>query len=176
MARLIGSMRRMGAAPEDQVFIESHPSGFDLTKPEDEARFVRIVSEVQPAILMTGSLYRLHAADPSDETAARAVTRVIDRCREAANCAIVLEAHTGLAVGAEGTRHVRPIGSSLWLRWPEFGYGLRPTKDYTMDNRLCDFVPFRGDRDRRAWPKRLKAEESGGPLPWIEATWDPHNS
>lgn len=177
MSRLLGGVRRTtrGAA-EDMTYIESFPEGFDLLNPQDEARFVRIVAAAQPAILMTGSLYRLHTSDPSDEQAARTVTRVIDRCRSAANCAVVLEAHTGLAAGPEGSRQVRPIGSSLWLRWPEFGYGLRPTKDFTKKNRLCDFVPFRGDRDRRSWPERLKAEENGGPLPWIEATYSEHNA
>jgi AAA domain len=177
MARLVGSMRRLHEAhPEDNAFIESYPEGFDLQDPQDEARFVRLVANVQPALLMTGSLYRLHTADPSDEKAARAVTRVIDRCRSAANCAVIIEAHTGVAVGAEGARQVRPIGSSLWLRWPEFGYGLRPTKDFTFENRLCDWVPWRGDRDRRAWPRRVKADETGGPLPWIEATYSDHNA
>lgn len=177
MSRLVGSMRRTGnGSPEDNVYIESFPEGFDLQDPRDEARFVRIVANVQPAMLMSGSLYRLHTADPSDEQAARKVTRVIDRCRSAANCAVILEAHTGVGAGPEGSRQVRPIGSSLWLRWPEFGYGLRPTKEYTDQNRLCDFVAFRGDRDRRAWPQRLKAEEHGGPLPWIEATYSSHNA
>jgi hypothetical protein len=176
MARLVANLHRAGGHPEDSAYVESYPEGFDLQDPKDEALFIRLVADVQPAMLMTGSLYRLHTADPSDERAARAVTRVLDRCRAVANCAVIVEAHTGVAVGAEGARNVRPIGSSLWLRWPEFGYGLRPTKDFNFSNRLCDFFPFRGDRDRRAWPKRVKAEENGGPLPWIEATFDPHNA
>lgn len=173
LRRLAIKARELGGGAEDTVFVESRPEGLDLQKPEDEAWLLRVVTEVQPDLLLSGSLYRLHTADPSDETAARAVTKVIDRCRSAANCAVVLEAHTGHAIGSEGARHVRPIGSSLWLRWPEFGYGLRPTKDFNYQTRVVDLVPFRGDRDGREWPRRLKA---GGTWPWAKATFDQYNA
>jgi hypothetical protein len=173
LRRLNAVTRRLSVSAEDTVFIEARPEGLDLQKPEDEAWFLRVVTEVQPDLLMTGSLYRLHTADPSDETAARCVTRVIDRARSASGCAVVIEAHTGHSIGSEGARHVRPIGSSLWLRWPEFGYGLRPTKDFDYSTRVVDFVPFRGDRSEREWPRRLKA---GGTWPWAVATHDEYNA
>lgn len=173
MRRLNAVTHRLSVSAEDTVFIEARPEGLDLQKPEDEAWFLRVVTEVQPDLLMTGSLYRLHTADPSDETAARCVTRVIDRARSASGCAVVIEAHTGHSIGSEGARHVRPIGSSLWLRWPEFGYGLRPTKDFDYSTRVVDFVPFRGDRSEREWPRRLKA---GGTWPWAVATHDEYNA
>jgi replicative DNA helicase len=72
---------------------------------------------------MTITPARLHAANPNDEEPARKVTQVLDRCRSAANCAIVTEAHAGHGYGGL-ERPIRPTGSSLWLRWPEFGYGL----------------------------------------------------
>ena len=66
------------------------------------------------------------------------------------------------AVG-DGERNVRPIGASLWLRWPEFGYGLRPASGFDPAERLVDFVGWRGDRDVRNWPKQLRA---GSLWPW----------
>lgn len=162
-----------GAGADNTLWVETRPEGLDLTKPADEAWLVRTVSALQPAMLITGSLYRLHAKNPNDEEPARAVTRVLDRCRTAANCAVVLEAHSPHSSNSLGPRPVRPVGSSLWLRWPEFGYGLRPTKDYTKDNRLVDLVAWRGDREARGWPRRLQA---GGRWPWTTATYDPHNS
>lgn len=152
-----------GDGADDTAFIEARPEGLDLMKPADAEWLVRVVSAVQPALLLTGSLYRLHTSDPSDETAARAVTAVIDRCRAASNCAVILEAHTGHSIGSAGERNVRPIGSSLWLRWPEFGYGLRPVKDFNYETRIVDLIPFRGDRAERSWPQRIKA---GGDWPW----------
>ena len=139
--------------------------GGDLTKPEDEAWLVSRVSALQPALLVIGPIYRLHAKNPNDEEPARCVTRVLDRCRAAANCALILEAHAGHTTGVDGMRHVRPTGSSLWLRWPEFGYGLRAADGFhPTDNRVVDFVAWRGDREERQWPQQLRG---GGVWPWM---------
>ena len=89
---------------------------------------------------------------------------MLDRCRAAANCALILEAHAGHTTSADGMRHVRPTGSSLWLRWPEFGYGLRAGADFDPHTRQVQFVPWRGDRSERDWPKSLRA---GGDWPWV---------
>ena len=163
---------RHSTSAEEGMFLECVPSGLDLTRPEDEAWLVSRVAALQPALLVIGPIYRLHAKNPNDEEPARTVTRVLDRCRAAANCALILEAHAGHAAGQDGHRNVRPAGTSLWLRWPEFGYGLRPASDFTPENRLVDFVPWRGDRSQRDWPKQLR---SGGSWPWQAVTdaWAP---
>jgi hypothetical protein len=154
------------------MFLEAIPEGLDLMKPEDEQWLVRVVSAIQPDLLITGPIYRLHAANPNDEETARKVAKVLDRCRAAANCALVTEAHAGHGGGQEGVRPVRPVGSSLWLRWPEFGYGLRATQNYNPEDRLVDFVPWRGDREERAWPKQLA---TGGAWPWRAVEDRPFN-
>ena len=161
-ALAIQAGRRTQSA-EQGMFLECVPSGLDLTRPEDESWLVSRVAALQPAMLVIGPIYRLHAKNPNDEEPARAVTRVLDRCRAAANCALILEAHAGHGTDGGGQRNVRPAGTSLWLRWPEFGYGLRPAKDFTEENRLVDFVPWRGDRSERDWPKQLR---KGGDWPW----------
>ncbi len=163
-----------GQAADENLYLESRPEGLDLTRPEDEAWLVRRVAALQPALLLIGPLYRLHAADPNKEEPARQVARVLDRCRAAANCALIAEAHAGHAVGTSGDRNMRPTGTSLWLRWPEFGYGMRPGKDYDPRSRMVDFLSWRGDRAARSWPRALRA---GGAWPWSEATpapseWD----
>lgn len=170
--------KQSGGDPGDNLFIECRPSGLDLTKPEDELWLVSRVVALQPSILVIGPVYRLHAANPNDEEPARKVTVALDRCRAVANCSVVIEAHAGHAVDGAGKRNVRPTGTSLWLRWPEFGYGLRPSDEFTPENRLVEFVPWRGDRDERDWPKRLR---SGGDWPWRIATdpnqqWTPHRA
>lgn len=154
------------------LFVEGRPEGLNLLSPAGQNWLLRRVSALQPAALFTGSLYKMFEGDPIKEEPARGVASVLDRCRAAANCAIVVEAHSGHATGMAGERHVRPIGASLWLRWPEFGYGLRATKDFNPDTRLVDFVPWRGDRDEREWPKRLQA---GRIWPWEVATYSAHN-
>ena len=167
---------RHGSSAERNMFLECLPSGLDLTRPEDEAWLVSRVSALQPALLVIGPIYRLHAKNPNDEEPARNVTRVLDRCRAAANCALILEAHAGHGTSQSGERNVRPAGTSLWLRWPEFGYGLRAAQGYDPHNRVVDFVPWRGDRSEREWPKRLR---SGGTWPWErapEAVSNPYES
>lgn len=161
---LVDQARRFGDDPSMNMWIEAIPQGLDLTKAEDEMWLTRTVAALQPDLLLTGPIYRLHAANPNDEEPARKVTQVLDRCRSAANCAIVTEAHAGHGYGGV-ERPIRPTGSSLWLRWPEFGYGLRATADFDPSRRVVDFMPWRGDREERDWPKRIKA---GGLWPWIE--------
>src|SRR5690606_16543473 len=83
---------------------------------------------------------------------------------------------SGHALESNGKRTIRPTGTSLWLRWPEFGHGIRATEDFRPDNRVVEFVSWRGDRDERDWPKRLR---QGGSWPWVPATdpnseWTPH--
>lgn len=163
---------KLGADAGRNMFLECLPSGLDLTRPEDEAWLVSRVAALQPAMLVIGPIYRLHAKNPNDEEPARNVTRVLDRCRAAANCSLILEAHAGHGTGADGSRNVRPAGTSLWLRWPEFGYGLRAGKDYRPEDRQVEFVPWRGDRSERDWPKKLRA---GGSWPWVRDDYHPYN-
>lgn len=151
-----------GADPRQNMWVEAIPAGLDLTKPDDELWLVRRVTALQPDLLVTGPIYRLHAANPNDEEPARRVSQVLDRCRAASGCAVMTEAHTSL--GANGAdRPLRPTGTSLWMRWPEFGYGIRKADDFTFDNRNVLFRSWRGDRESRNWPTRLRA---GTVWPW----------
>lgn len=163
--------QRQGSDPSSRMWLEAIPQGLDLTRPEDEAWLVRLASNLQPDLLLTGPIYRLHAANPNDEEPARKVTAVLDRCRIAANCALVTEAHAGHGFGGD-KRPIRPTGSSLWLRWPEFGYGLRAADNYDPHNRVVDFTAWRGDREERDWPKRLR---SGGTWPWVADNPHPYD-
>lgn len=149
--------------------IECRPQGLDLTKPADRSWFMRRVEQVRPQLLLVGPIYRLHAGDPNSEELARKISAVVDEARATANCAVVMEAHSPQGNGF-GPRSVRPVGSSLWLRWPEFGYGLRPVEDQASaeKDRACRFVPWRGARDQRSWPQFLK---SGFEREW---PWKPY--
>lgn len=159
---LVSQTTLLGEDPRQRMYLEAVPSGLDLTRPEDEAWLVRRVASIQPALLFIGPVYRLHADDPNKEEPARKVTAVLDRCRSAANCALVAEAHAGHGYGGND-RPLRPTGTSLWLRWPEFGYGMQPADGHTATHRRVAFKSWRGDREERDWPSAL---QSGGALPW----------
>jgi 5S rRNA maturation endonuclease (ribonuclease M5) len=135
------------------------PRGIDLAAGDAEWLLERVTLH-QPDILFIGPLYRLHAGDPKEEMPARRVAAAIDAARVQANCAVVIEAHAGHGGGGV-ERSVRPFGASLWLRWPEFGFGIRPAQDGPEGS--VGFVPWRGPRDERAWPERL---DRGTPWPW----------
>lgn len=161
--------RQAGHDPELNMWVETIPSGLDLTKPEDELWLVRRVTALQPDLLVTGPIYRLHAANPNDEEPARKVSQVLDRCRAASSCALMTEAHTSHAQG-NGERPLRPTGSSLWMRWPEFGYGIRLTDGSSLEERVVSFSGWRGDRESRGWPKRLRP---GTSWPWEDDASEP---
>jgi hypothetical protein len=57
------------------------------------------------------------------------------------------------------------VGSSLLLRWPEFGYGIKPFAEPDANGRVrhVKVERWRGDRDSRDWPTQL---EWGNPWPW----------
>lgn len=147
--------------PTDGLHVESRPSGIDLTRPEDEAWLSRVVEAAQPELLVIGPLYRMHATDMAKEEPARHLTRVLDVLRARHGCALVVETHAPHA-GVQATRNLRPVGSSLFMRWPEFGYGLSPA----AEDGVFDLKTWRGPRDERQWPTQLRWGSSSE-WPWM---------
>lgn len=149
----------------DRIRIEVQPKGIDLLAGRDVARLEYAINAVQPDLVILGPLYKLHHRDPSDEPAARELTWILDGLRERYRCALLTEAHAGNGVDSSGKRNMRPIGSSLWRRWPEFGFGMRrSTRDPGRGRaQIVDLVPWRGSREERAWPDSLQFSIR---LPW----------
>jgi len=156
--------------PQDRLFVERWPEGMDLANPAHRMHLRALCKAVQPDLLLIGPAYKLYVggSNTREEDLARSVVATLDALREEFGFALILEHHMGNEQEGK-TRNPRPIGSSLWRRWPEFGIGLQLTKDSTPDHRICDVVHWRGPRDERPWPRRLT---SGGPgsLPWIDST------
>lgn len=170
--------RNQGLDPNDwnqQFYVEIRPQGVDLTAGSDVAWLERAVATIAPDLLVIGPLYRLHHGDPNDERLARQLCHALDSLRVRHNCALISEAHAGHAQDGNGDRRMRPSGSSLWLRWPEFGYGLRRTKDPHRESNSrerpteVDVIAWRGSREERHWPTALT---HGRTLPWVPADPD----
>ena len=187
LVRNVDMLRKSHELPPNdwrqQFFVEIRPQGVDLTAGSDVAWLERAVSAVAPDLLVIGPLYRLHHGDPNDERLARELCHALDSLRVRHNFALISEAHAGHAQDVKGDRRMRPSGSSLWLRWPEFGYGLRRAK--SEDDELhgsgelarralerpvkVDVVAWRGSREERNWPTGL---QHGQTLPWTPADPD----
>lgn len=155
---------------EDRLLIEVRPEGLDLASDKDVSWLLRRVGALYPDCVMIGPLYRLAPRALNDDSDAAPVIATLNLIRARGTC-VLLEAHAGHALGAGGRRDLRPRGSSAFLGWPEFGYGIRSSDvPEAKKQRLVDMVPWRGDRDEREWPERLIA---GGHWPW--SAWTPVN-
>jgi hypothetical protein len=150
--------------PDGGLRLIHRPEGINLTDKDEAQWLVERVTAHQPDLIVIGPLYKLHAVDANEEMAARAIVTALDKARLKADCALVIEAHS-----PHGDS-LRPIGSSLFMRWPEFGYGMRPTQDgFGQPNRrLADVVAWRGPRDERDWPRQL-TWGGDGDWPWVQS-------
>lgn len=163
--------KHRGPIDEKKLWIRRAPAGLDLGDPRDRLWLQRLVSLVNPDLLCIGPAYKLYrgSGKSSDEDLARNVTSALDAVRESVNCALILEHHAGHGDSAAKDRSVRPFGSSLWLRWPEFGFGIRQAQGFDKTNRLVDFLPWRGSREERDWPAQLAAGTNL--MPWVDARY-----
>lgn len=140
--------------------VRVHPAGLDLLTVRDQRWLRDRVRSNAPDLLILGPVYKLYRKLQGEEETAT-VCSVLDDIRTEAGCALMMEAHS--PHGSDGkARDLRPIGSSVWLRWPEFGYGLAQAKDDPKN--ASELVAWRGARDEgRQWPRMVRR---GGKWPW----------
>jgi 5S rRNA maturation endonuclease (ribonuclease M5) len=166
-------MKNYNRAPaNNMMFVVHRPNGIDLDT-DDADWLIEQVTGYKPDLLVIGPFYKLHSGDINKEENARRVAAVLDHARSISGAALLTEAHAGHGEAGK-SRSVRPIGSSLLLRWPEFGYGLAQNALAQPDDRgRCreiDVIAWRGPRDDRDWPKNLQYGPVGH-LPWV--AWSP---
>lgn len=160
-------MVRMSNIGDFPAHLLSKPDGVDLLKAKDRAELEQVVAAVEPDLLLLGPLYKAYL-DPGSQTSeavAVQVARYLDYIRTTYGCALWLEHHAPLGSSDSG-RVLRPFGSSVWSRWPEFGFSLNP--DPTDEN-LFDVKHYRGMRDMRDFPRALR---KGGQFPFTQVSRD----
>lgn len=143
----------------------------DMANPDQRRNLLDAVDAFQPDLLTAGSGYKLADAQEWRDRAV-AIQRTLDAAKARTGCAVILETHAGH--GFQNDRNgYRPEGSADWLKWPEFGHGL---KDSGMTSPVVlEVVAWRGDRvEGREWPKAW-ARDPGG-LPWRPLTADEYNN
>lgn len=147
------------ASPKSNVVVAAGVR-LDLTTSQDVNQVHRLITGHNPDVLYIGPLYKLvpKAINTDDDAAPLIVA--LDGFRDR-GLLLLMEAHAGHAKTFGGDRDLRPRGSSALLGWPEFGFGLE-----LIDEDMARFVPWRGGRESRDWPKQLR---KGGEreLPWV---------
>ena len=156
----------------DSVRVLSRTEGMDLRRRSSRGELHRAIEEHRPALVVAGPLYKMfaRAKDETDEQAAMGIMQVLDELRGRFGFALVLEHHA--PKGSTMARDMFPIGSSAWMRWPEYGWTLRrwdPVRDQADDDGPSLQVgTFRGDRSQVQRPLRLDRGRAGG-WPWTAA-------
>lgn len=145
---------------QETLKVVTRPGGLDLLRRSDRAALEDRLRANVPDVLFIGPLYKLFLGNSSDEEVARGAAMVLDDLRLRYGCAIWIEHHAPKASGGS-KRDINPFGSSVWLRWPEFGLAIYPDPENPKTGNVSH---FRGPRDERDWPSRLTR---GVNWPWF---------
>ena len=132
------------------------PAGLDLLKISDRLLFEEQIEKSNPELIIMGPLYKSFV-DPGGRTSeaiAVEVAKYLDYIRTIYGCALWLEHHAPLGTSMT-SRDLRPFGSAVWSRWPEFGISLTPDMTSGVPF-VYDMKHFRGARDEREWPLKIK--------------------
>lgn len=166
MSRSLSWLRKQAGVDLDPQRLRVHGrSGLDLTTRTDRRWLMERCQANATELLVIGPLYRMSSGvaqrgDVGGEDAARRITAALDEVRVRCGVTLLMETHAPHA--NDHGRDLRPFGSSVWLRWPEFGIGLRR---HEPDNpNVYDVNHWRGPRDVRVWPSQLT--KNAGRWPW----------
>lgn len=132
------------------------PAGLNLMEKSDRLILEQAIEQVKPEMLIMGPLYKAFV-DPgvrTSESIAVEIAKYLDEIRAIYGVALWLEHHAPLG-SSMTTRDLRPFGSAVWSRWPEFGISLTPDPT-VMGEYVYDVKHFRGARDERQWPTKMK--------------------
>lgn len=153
--RMVGLAAHVGGRdPREGLALEC-VTRLDLTSATDLGRVHRFVDDARPDMVLIGPLYRLTRGAVNSDDDAAPLLAALDSVRDR-HVTLLLEAHAGHAQSSTGDRDLRPRGSSALLGWPEFGMGLRRSREpRTGERSTYELVRWRGDRDARDWPRRL---------------------
>lgn len=143
------------------IVLETWDMDIDLTSEEGAAWLSERVRGHQPRLVGIGPLYNLSSRDLSEHQVATRLKQAINQARSISGAAFIMEHHAPHGQG-NAERSVRPYGSSVFLKWPDFGHGLKPTDEEgvyelqkTRFNRVRgrEFPPFMrwGDPENKDW-------------------------
>ena len=152
---IVNAAKAQGYETDLDAHLFMKPDGFNLMGSADRLLLEERIAEVQPDLLLLGPLYKAFI-DPGGRTSeaiATEIAKYLDTLRVIYGVALWLEHHAPLGAGAN--RDLRPFGSAVWSRWPEFGIAMQPDPS-VMGDYVYRISHFRGARDERHWPLTMK--------------------
>lgn len=154
---IVGAATRLsgGTGPRNNAHILIKPDGVDLLSVHDRVLIEETIERTKPDLVCLGPLYKSFV-DPGTKTSEAVIVEVVkylDYLRTTYGFVLWMEHHAPL--GSSSGRELRPFGSAVWSRWPEFGLTMEP--DLTADTAYTyKMGNFRGDRDVRHRPTKIK--------------------
>ena len=154
-SKIMSAAISRGFADDVDAHLLIKPDGLDLCSAKDRALLESYIDRIRPELICIGPLYKsfIDSGTRTSEALAIEVARYLDQIRDVYGCALWLEHHAPL--GSVGSRDLRPFGSSVWSRWPEFGIALQPDPT-ALEGFVYEVRHFRGARDIREWPTKMK--------------------
>ena len=147
--------KHYGWCEDPQSYLLSKADGLDLLKAGDRQYLEENIEAVKPDLLLLGPVYKSFV-DPGGRTSeaiAIEIAKYFDSLREWFGCAMWFEHHAPLG-SAMSSRDLRPFGSAVWSRWPEFGLSLQPDPT-ASSGYVYEVKHFRGARDQRKFPTKM---------------------
>lgn len=149
--------------PHGRLLLSNWSQGVDLHSPNYVTAMTEVFKQFRPDLVVVGPMYKMSSQPLEREEHSKGLALVLDTWLSNFEFALVMESHQphGTVVpDVDPKRRMhrpeRPVGSSLWMRWPEFGYCLEDAGVLR---------PWRGKRDDdRAWPEKLIRGEE---WPWM---------
>lgn len=112
--------------PGQLTIIEAWDDDVDLTSDEGAAWLMERMHGYKPDLCVIGPLYNLSSRDLSEHSVVGRMKQTVNEARGVCGTAFIMEHHAPHRGAGETKRSVRPYGSSTFLKWPDFGYGLLP--------------------------------------------------
>lgn len=111
------------------IFEEWDNDATDLLTDSGVAWLHERIHAYTPDLVVMGPLTNMAGRDLKDDEVVRKVKRAVNSARSICGTAFVMEHHAPHKEPGAKARSVRPYGSSMFLKWPDFGYGFQPDEE-----------------------------------------------
>lgn len=128
---LIGLAARLGRPVQRGMLIlqEEWDNTINLNEESGRRWLLERTRAHEPKLIVVGPLYNLSSQDLSEHKVVHEMKTAINEARAICGSAVIMEHHAPHRGNGDKERAVRPYGSSTFLKWPDFGYGLKPEDD-----------------------------------------------